>query len=180
MTEQSAPPGVSRYQVTVSERVLVVELREEADGALVARIDGGEERRIRRSGEPGDALVTLLAGSASISALVGATAEGWTVVLDGEPIDVMARDERAARLAGATAAGRKGTVDGSLKAPMPGLVAAVLIEPGQAVGKGAALVVLQAMKMQNELTARDDAVVKEVHVQVGQTVDQGQVLVTFG
>jgi biotin carboxyl carrier protein len=64
-------------------------------------------------------------------------------------------------------------------APMPGLVVAVNVEPGQAVGKGASLVVLQAMKMENDLTAREAATIKEVLVSPGQTVSQGETLVTL-
>jgi propionyl-CoA carboxylase alpha chain len=179
MNEKASSPGAVRYQVTIGERTLVVELVEGEGGALVARIDGGEEIPVRLTGRPGDALVTMLAGGRSVTALVGETGEGRTVVVDGAQIEAIVRDERAARLASATAAGRKGVVESSIKAPMPGLVVAVHVEPGQQVEKGAALVVLSAMKMQNELTARDDATVKEVHVQAGQTVDQGHVLVTF-
>ena len=179
MHEAASDPSAVRYQVTIGERTLVVELREGEGGALAARIDGGPEVPVRLTGRPGDALVTLLAGGRSVTALVGETEEGRTVVLDGEQLEAVVRDERAARLASATAAGRKGTVESSIKAPMPGLVVAVHVEPGQQVTKGSAVVVLSAMKMQNELMARDDATVKEVHVQAGQTVDQGQVLVTF-
>ena len=168
-----------RYQVTIGERTLVIELRQGEGGALVARIDGGPDVPVRLTGRPGDALVTLLAGGRSVTALVGEAVDGRTVVLDGEQVEAVVRDERAARLASAAAAGRKGVVESSVKAPMPGLVVAVHVEAGQAVAKGAALVVLSAMKMQNELTAPDDATVKEVYVRAGQTVDQGQVLVTF-
>ena len=179
MPESKGTPGAVRYQVTIGERTLVMELTEGAGGALVARIDGGPEIPIRLTGRPGEALVTLLAGGRSVTALVGEAEEGRTVVLDGEQFDAVVRDERAAQLASATAAGRKGVIETSVKAPMPGLVVAVHVEPGQQVAKGDALVVLSAMKMQNELTARDDATVKDVQVQPGQTVDQGQVLVTF-
>ena len=179
MDEPTATPGAVRYQVTIGERTLLVELVEGEGGALVARIDGGPEIPVRLTGRSGDALLTMLAGGRSVTALVGEAAEVRTVVVDGEQVEAIVRDERAARLASAAAAGRKGVVESSIKAPMPGLVVAVHVEPGQQVTKGAALVVLSAMKMQNELTARDDATVREVHVQAGQTVDQGQVLITF-
>ena len=60
---------------------------------------------------------------------------------------------------------------------MPGLVVAVPVEPGQSISRGTTLVVLSAMKMQNELTAPADGTVKEVLVSTGQTVDQNQVLI---
>ncbi|HNM27886.1 MAG TPA: acetyl-CoA carboxylase biotin carboxyl carrier protein subunit, partial [Saprospiraceae bacterium] len=67
----------------------------------------------------------------------------------------------------------------SVKAPMPGLVLSVLAEPGQAVQKGDALLILEAMKMENVIKAAGDGVVKAVHVQKGQPVDKGLVLLEF-
>src|SRR5690554_4309294 len=55
-----------------------------------------------------------------------------------------------------------------LRAPMPGLVLSVLVEPGQAVAEGAGLVVLEAMKMENELRAPAAGTVAAVHVEPGR------------
>jgi pyruvate carboxylase subunit B len=66
-----------------------------------------------------------------------------------------------------------------LKAPMPGLVLRVQVTPGQAVAAGAGLVVLEAMKMENELKAPASAVVRAVRVQPGEAVEKGQVLIEF-
>jgi pyruvate carboxylase subunit B len=66
-----------------------------------------------------------------------------------------------------------------LKAPMPGLVLRVQVEPGQRVPAGAGLVVLEAMKMENELKSRFDAVIKAIRVQPGEAVEKGQVLLEF-
>ena len=99
-----------------------------------------------------------------------------TLIIDGQTIDAVVQDERAARLASA-AGGRPRSSQTTVQAPMPGLVVAVSVEPGQAVTRGTTLVVLSAMKMQNELTAPADATVTEVLVSAGQTVDQGQALV---
>jgi biotin carboxyl carrier protein len=60
---------------------------------------------------------------------------------------------------------------------MPGKILAVRVEPGQAVQKGEALVILEAMKMEHEVVAPHDGVVREVRAQVGQQVDTGEVLV---
>jgi pyruvate carboxylase subunit B len=62
---------------------------------------------------------------------------------------------------------------------MPGLVVRVHVEAGQAVGVGAGVVVLEAMKMENELRAAVAAVVREVRVRPGEAVEKGQVLVEF-
>lgn len=67
--------------------------------------------------------------------------------------------------------------EGSLAAPMNGLVLKVLVQPGQAVRKKQPLVVLEAMKMQYEITAPRDGVVRAVNCEEGQQVQGGLVLV---
>jgi 3-methylcrotonyl-CoA carboxylase alpha subunit len=68
----------------------------------------------------------------------------------------------------------------SLKAPMPGLVVAVPVAEGETVSKGQNLVILESMKMQNELRAPRDGVVQRVRVKAGERVEQNQLLVTLG
>jgi biotin carboxyl carrier protein len=62
---------------------------------------------------------------------------------------------------------------------MPGLVVKVLAEPGQAVAAGAGLVVLEAMKMENELKAPASGVVGAVLARAGEAVEKGQALIEF-
>jgi pyruvate carboxylase subunit B len=62
---------------------------------------------------------------------------------------------------------------------MPGLVVRVEVAEGQAVEAGAGLVVVEAMKMENELRATRAGMVKTVHVAVGQAVEKGAALVTL-
>lgn len=64
----------------------------------------------------------------------------------------------------------------TVKAPMPGLVLNVLVEPGQAVSKGEPLLILEAMKMENVLKATGDGTVKSVSVSKGAAVEKGQLL----
>ncbi len=64
----------------------------------------------------------------------------------------------------------------TVKAPMPGLVLNILVEPGQVVQKGDALLILEAMKMENVLKAAGEGQVKAVKVQKGMAVDKGQLL----
>ncbi len=64
-----------------------------------------------------------------------------------------------------------------IEAPIPGKVVAVAVEPGDEVTPGQSLVVLEAMKMENELTADRGGRVAKVHVAPGDTVDSGALLV---
>lgn len=66
-----------------------------------------------------------------------------------------------------------------VKAPLPGVVTAVKVQVGQAVKKGDTVVVLEAMKMENNITAESDGTVTGVAVSAGQSVLEGTVLVTI-
>ncbi len=66
-----------------------------------------------------------------------------------------------------------------IKAPMPGLVVDVRVESGQQIKKGDAVVVLEAMKMENILKSTSDATVKSVTVKKGSKVEKNEVLVTL-
>ena len=74
-------------------------------------------------------------------------------------------------------AGAQGTGPQKLLAPMPGKVVRVLVKPGDEVKARQGLVVVEAMKMENELRAARDGRVREVAVKEGQSVDAGAVLV---
>ena len=65
----------------------------------------------------------------------------------------------------------------NVKAPMPGLVLDILVKPEQEVAKGDALLILEAMKMENVLKAEGDGVVKSIEVTKGTAVDKGQIII---
>jgi len=66
-----------------------------------------------------------------------------------------------------------------MKAPMPGLVLQILVNPGDDVNKGDKILVLEAMKMENAIKSPTDGIVNDVHVSQGMAVDKNQVLITF-
>ncbi|MBM3329879.1 MAG: acetyl-CoA carboxylase biotin carboxyl carrier protein subunit, partial [Calditrichaeota bacterium] len=86
------------------------------------------------------------------------------------------RRERARALAGGDAVRSQ---SGELHAPMPGLVVKMLASTGDRVDKGAGLVVVEAMKMENEFRSPVAGIVREVRVQPGQTVEKGELLVSI-
>jgi biotin carboxyl carrier protein len=75
----------------------------------------------------------------------------------------------------ATAASSGGA--GTVKAPMPGTVLSLKVTAGQSVKSGDVLLILEAMKMENEISAVSDGVVKTIHVQAGSTVNTGDPMV---
>jgi biotin carboxyl carrier protein len=62
---------------------------------------------------------------------------------------------------------------------MPGLVVEVRLKEGDTVQKGDALVVLQAMKMENILKSPTDAVIKKIHIKKGDAIEKNQIMITF-
>ena len=66
-----------------------------------------------------------------------------------------------------------------VKAPMPGLILDIKVQPGQEVKKGDPILILEAMKMENILKSPGDGVVKEIKVQTRQNVEKNQVLILF-
>ena len=67
----------------------------------------------------------------------------------------------------------------SVKAPMPGNIVKVNVKPGQSVSRGDVLLILEAMKMENEVCAPEDGVIASVEVHQGASVSTDEVLVTF-
>ena len=172
----SRPLATTTYRVEIGGQAVTVELAEREDGLFV-RVGEGPARCVEVAMSRGDGELALLIGAEVVRGLVAPRDGGVSVVVDGRAIDAVVMDERAARLASAAVGGHPRTSETAIRAPMPGLVVAVPVEAGASVTKGATLVVLSAMKMQNELTAPSDATVKDVLVTPGQTVDQNQVLV---
>jgi biotin carboxyl carrier protein len=77
-----------------------------------------------------------------------------------------------------SAAGGAGAGGGVLYSPMPGKIVKLLVKPGDAVQEGQTLLVMEAMKMQNELKTNTTGTVATVHVQEGATVETGATLIT--
>lgn len=102
----------------------------------------------------------------------------YLIQLSGEIFEVVVEDERTRRLAGLRS-GLAATGEAIIKAPMPGVVVEVLVTPGQAVEEGQVVIILESMKMQNELKAPRAGKVHAVRVSIGEKVDQDTIMVTI-
>ncbi len=123
---------------------------------------------------------SLLLDGRSVSVVVEASSGGSVRLhLGGRSIEVRVRDERALLLERYGIADADAAAEREVRAPMPGLVLAVLVEEGQAVQAGDGLVLLEAMKMENELRATGDGVVQRVHVEPGDAVGKSALLIEF-
>lgn len=109
----------------------------------------------------------------------GGPALAFEVTIGGLPYHVRVQDERVSALAtlvgGAHAAGST-----TLRAPMPGMVSHVLVEEGARVTRGQTIVVLEAMKMENDLPTPRAGIVMSLRAHAGQTVNQNDILAIIG
>jgi biotin carboxyl carrier protein len=124
---------------------------------------------------PDGEVYSLLVDGRSHEVRVSPGANALEVTVRGTRVPVEVRHPLE-KLLGATLR-KSGAGSGeTISAPMPGLVVALRVQPGDVVAPGQAVVVIEAMKMQNELTAQHGGVVSEVLVSERQSVAAGQAL----
>jgi biotin carboxyl carrier protein len=100
----------------------------------------------------------------------------FEILIAGQRFEITVEDEREKTLKGSIRSGHE-TREAALRAPMPGLVLGLSVDPGSNVERGQTVVILEAMKMENDLPSPIKGKVKEIRVSKGQTVNQGDVLV---
>jgi biotin carboxyl carrier protein len=101
----------------------------------------------------------------------------YVLWVDGHLYDVEALDERTRAIRDLSSRGARTAGPAPLVAPMPGLIVRVNVQVGDTIQPGAAIVVMEAMKMENELHAHSAGRVSAVRVQPGAAVEKGAVLV---
>ena len=109
----------------------------------------------------------------------GSVRGAYTLWVDGFRFDGEALDERTRAIRDITAESQKSSGPASLSAPMPGLIVRVNVTVGDSVQAGQGLVVMEAMKMENELRSSAPGTVKSVLVEPGKAVEKGTVLIEF-
>jgi biotin carboxyl carrier protein len=129
--------------------------------------------------ETGEGLYSLLANNRSYQLYVERHEEHFRVVLWRHRFEVRVLTEREWRLQKVAPKSAAAAGVMVIPAPMPGLVKAVIAREGDAVTAGTRLVVLEAMKMENDITAPRDGKVAQVHVTPGTVVEGGKPLVTM-
>jgi biotin carboxyl carrier protein len=164
-----------RYYVTVGKRTFEVVLHDQdviVDGSPVQ----AELRHVA-----GTLLrhLTLNHESHRVVALPGEARGHWDLQLDGERVRLEVVDERTRAIRAMTA--RTAVVSGPkpVRAPMPGMVVRVEVEVGAQVRAGQGVVIIEAMKMENELKADGAGVVTRIMAEPGTAVEKGAVLVEF-
>jgi biotin carboxyl carrier protein len=157
------------------------------DRHLSVLLDGQEHIVDAVEIEPGRWSLLIEPGRRSVEARVRPGRPGaWTVHLNGTSVDVTrpdasrGRDRAAAAATTGGATGAASAAPARLTAPMPGKVVRVLAAVGDRVEARQAVVVIEAMKMENELRAPREGAVLEVFAKEGSSVDAGAPLLTIG
>jgi len=162
-----------KYLTSVNGEQYEIEIK--GDGVVLLN---GEERNVDFKSMGQHAIYSLLIDHQSFEAVVEQRDGVYHVLIHGDLYEVEVTDERRQRLARA-GGGQDVTGEVIIKSPMPGLIVSVPAEPGQEVKKGQTVVILESMKMENELKAPRDGVIGRVEVQKGDSVEQNKVLVTI-
>ena len=124
-----------------------------------------------------DAISFLFGGKSYMLDLVPHK-EGYTIFTGNSYRNVTIHNDESLLHESLKGTGQLGGGD-NLTAGMPGKIAKIFVKPGQRIAQGAPILIMEAMKMENEMRAVNDCVIKEINVAEGASVDTGATLVTF-
>lgn len=160
-----------KYFVTVGSEEVEVDI----DGDQV-RLAGRAVRAHLERDAHSPELRLIIDGTVHRLAVDGHVDGAWRLVEQGAVRDLPTEDERSRHIRSLAGAGKSASSGGILKAPMPGLVVRLDVAVGDQVVAGTPLVVLEAMKMENELKSTLSGVVTAIRVDVGAAVEKGATL----
>lgn len=166
-----------KYITIINNNEFMIELDDQNNQILV----NGEPYHVDLTSLQNSNLISCIINNRSFEAAVTSPERDlWDILLNGEIYSVNVKEERAYRLAKARGQldGDSGTVP--TKSPMPGVIVNVPVAVGDAVQKGDTIVILESMKMENELKATRDGAVLEVKVSPGDSVEKDAVLIIIG
>ncbi len=177
---------MSKYYVEVGGHEIGLEITQGSEATEIRTLDDGHAEAIlvdlahvHSNIETGEGLYSLIIGGKSYQLSVTRTDSGLDVIISGHRVELRVLTEREWRLE--RIAPKHAHISGPITiiSPMPGLVKAVLVAPGDTVHQGDRLLVLEAMKMENEITASRDGRITEVLVDAGTIVEGGRTLITL-
>jgi len=162
-----------KYITTVEDRQFLVEIIDEKHVSVDGKVYEVDFESV--SGQP---VYSLILDGKSHESYVAPGDHDWQVLIRGRLYPVTVEDEREKRLRSAAGGGVAETGEFHLRAPMPGLVVTLLVGEGQEIKKGQVLLILESMKMQNELKSPRDGTIGRIRVKAGETVEQRQTLLS--
>ena len=162
-----------KYITTLDGKEYLIEVIDEHHVSVNGRAQEVDFESV--SGQP---VYSLILDGKSYESYVYETEEGWQVLTRGRQYNLTIEDEREKRLRAAAGGGVAESGEFHLKAPMPGLVVAIPVNEGDKVEKGQVILILESMKMQNELKSPKAGTVGRIRVKQGEKVEQRQALLS--
>jgi len=162
-----------KLQAELGDKKHEIEIKRE-DGKVFARIDDRDYELEVSEPEPG---VYLLKHNGKIFEASVSSSDTTHVRIGSNELDIKLIDPK--RLRGTGAEHEHGDGLAEIKTAMPGKVVSILQTVGATVEKGDGILVVEAMKMQNELKSPKDGVIKEIRVTEGAAVSAGDILATI-
>lgn len=157
----------------LGDKTYTVEIEEIGKSLYRVAVDGSEF--LVDGKKTGITNYSLIVDDRSFEVEVDITEDEYRVLVDGRNYHIDLVDERRVRLGGLQSGiqlqGRQ-----NVSVPMPGKVIAVLVSEGDKVERGQGLVIVEAMKMENEVRCPIDGEVKEVRVKTGDALEAGAIL----
>lgn len=170
--------GPAGYWVAIVEATQLPLTIVGIEGGVALTVDG-REIDVVSDWRPGDALFTGSVAGDAVVAQIDTLSEGVRLTLGPVSVPVVLRSERVAALMSLMPVKEPPDMSKYLLSPMPGMVVSINVEVGQAVEAGTALAVVDAMKMENVLTAERDGTVKELHAVAGDSLAVDQIILEF-
>ena len=158
----------------LGEQSYTVEIEETGKSVYRVSVDGNEF--LVDGKKTGRTNFSLIVDNRSFEIEVDNTDDEYRVLVDGRNYRIHLVDERRVRVGGCAIGLSNSRGVRMVSVPMPGKIIAVLVGEGDAVEKGQGLVIVEAMKMENEVRSPIAGEVKEIKVKPGDTVEGGAVL----
>jgi biotin carboxyl carrier protein len=162
-----------KYSTTIGDQEYLVEILDESHVRVNDKL-----RVVDFSEIFSQPIYSLIIDDLSYEAYVYPIDGVWQVLLQGQSYQALVEDELEKRLRIASGSSLGERAEFQLKAPMPGLVIDVPVSEGQVIKEGDVLLILESMKMQNELKAPRSGTVTRLRVKTGDNVEQYQTMLS--
>jgi propionyl-CoA carboxylase alpha chain len=163
---------------TLGSQRIGLEVKDD-NGGVVILFDDGRKAVVKSDWKPGDLLWRGTVDGAEIAVQTRSVLNGYQLAHAGVSVVARVYTHREAELAGLMLEHKGADGSKSLLCPMPGLVKSIAVKPGQEVKAGEQLCIVEAMKMENVLTAERDATVKAVLAKEGDSLAVDAIIMEF-
>jgi biotin carboxyl carrier protein len=166
-----------KFYATSEHKTYEFKVEVEANGYIITNADGQQfEASIEHIEND---RYSLLLNNESFIVNANKLDDTYTTIIRGKQFELQIDDEKSKAWKSILNAGSAANAEVVLKSPMPGLVVKILVETGQEIKKGDPLLVLSAMKMENEIKAKTDCIVETIHCTENKAVEKNELLISF-